>query len=121
MSRKPKPPKQPAGPPPGGQRPARKKSARSAAVTGMFAVDRKEGDVIVVVDEKGRATDVPSVRLPARARGEGAVLRVPLDSAGTPRWEDAVRDRGEERRRRAMMAARIERLKRSDPGGDVEL
>lgn len=88
---------------------------------GMFAVDRKEGDVIVVVDEDGRTTDVPSARLPAQARREGAVLRVPLGSEGTPRWEDAMRDRGEERRRRAMMAARIERLKRSDPGGDVEL
>ena len=88
---------------------------------GTFAVDRNEGDVIVVVDEDGRATDVPSPRLPAHARREGAVLRVPLGSEGTPRWEDAVRDRGEERRRRAMMAARIERLKRTDPGGDVEL
>ena len=88
---------------------------------GTFAVDRKEGDVIVVTDEKGRATDVPSARLPAQARREGAVLSVPLGSEGTPRWEDAVRDRGEERRRRAMMAARIERLKRGDPGGDVEL
>lgn len=88
---------------------------------GTFAVDRREGNVIVVVDEAGRATDVPSARLPARARAEGAVLRVPIDGTGAQRWEDAVRDRGEERRRRAMMAERIERLKRTDPGGDVEL
>jgi hypothetical protein len=121
MSRKRKPPKQTAGPPPDGQRRGKKQSARTAAAMGMFAVDRKEGDVVVVVDEDGRVTDVPSVRLPAQARREGAVLRVPLDSAGMPSWEDAVRDRGEERRRRAMMAARIERLKRTDPGGDIEL
>ena len=87
----------------------------------MFAVDRKEGDFIVVIDEAGRAIDVQSARLPARARGEGAVLRVPIDANGTPRWGDAVRDRGEERRRRALIAARIERLKRTDPGGDIKL
>jgi hypothetical protein len=87
----------------------------------MFSVDRKEGEVIVVIDEAGRAIDVPSERMAARARGEGAVLRVPIDSRGKPRWEDAVRDRDEERRRRALMATRIERLKRTDPGGDIEL
>ena len=84
-------------------------------------VDRRENDVIIIVDEAGRAMDVPSARLPAKARAEGAVLRVPLDHEGLPRWKEAVRDRGEERRRRARVAQRIERLKRSDPGGDVEL
>lgn len=121
MSRKRTPPKQPIGPTPDGARSGGRGSAPTDASMGMFVIDRREGDVIVIIDDAGRSTDVPSERLPAKVRVEGAVLRVPLDTGGTPRWEDAVRDRGEERRRRAMIAKRIERLGRTDPGGDVEL
>jgi hypothetical protein len=120
MSRKRKPTKQSAGPASSGKHP-REKNAPAGATMAMFVVDRKEGDVIVVVDGAGRAMDVPSARLRPQARAEGAVLRVPIDTNGTPQWESAVRDRAEERRRRAMMAARIKRLKRTDPGGDVKL
>lgn len=87
----------------------------------LVVVDRREGDVIVVVDENGGATDVPASELPRSSRAEGAVLRVPIDGSGVRRWNEAVRDRGEERRRRAGIAERIDRLRRTDPGGDIEL
>jgi hypothetical protein len=91
------------------------------ASTAVFAVDRCEGTTVVVVDDAGRTMEVNAARLPARTAVEGAVLRVPLDGAAAPRWEAAVRDRGEERRRRAMLGERITKLMRSDPGGDVVL
>ena len=76
---------------------------------------------MVVVDEAGRAMNIRANQLPTKSRVEGAVLRVKLDADGVPQWEDAVRDRGEERRRKAATAKRIRRLERRDPGGDIEL
>ncbi len=97
---------------------SRKRPATDAVV---FVVDRREGDVVVVVDDQGAAIDVAARDLPKGARAEGAVLRVPVDPDGAPRWRDALRDRAEERRRRAEMTERIERLRRTDRGGDIEL
>jgi hypothetical protein len=76
---------------------------------------------MVVVDEAGQSFNISANRIPTKARVEGAVLRVKLDADGVPQWEDAVRDRGEERRRRAAAADRLRRLGRKDRGGDVEL
>ena len=87
----------------------------------IFVVDRREGSLMVVVDAEGRSTNISANRLPTKARVEGAVLRVVLDADGNPLWEDAVRDRGEERRRRAETAKRIRRLERGDRGGDIDL
>ena len=83
----------------------------------MFVVGRREGAVMVVVDDAGQATTISANRIPTKARVEGAVLRVKLDAAGEPLWEDAVRDRGEERRRRAAAAKELRRLERGDRGG----
>ena len=83
----------------------------------MFVVDRRDGAVMVVVDETGRASSISANRIPTKARVEGAVLRVKLDPAGEPLWEDAVRDRGEERRRRAVAAKEARRLERGGAGG----
>ena len=96
--------------------------ARTPAAESMatFAVDRREGKTIVLVDDSGRAIDVALERLPRNARVEGAVLRVPVD-AGVPRWKDAMRDRPEEQRRRALLAERVKRLEGTDQGGDVVL
>ncbi len=87
----------------------------------IFVVDRREGSLMVVVDEAGQSTNVSANRIPTKARVEGAVLRVKLDAEGNPEWEDAVRDRGEERRRRAEVAKRVRRLERGDRGGDIKL
>ena len=94
---------------------------RAPTTSAVFVVDRREGAIVVVMDEKDNAIDVPASELPRGARAEGAVLRVPVDPVGAPRWGDAVRDRSEERRRRAELAARIDRLRRTDRGGDIDL
>lgn len=87
----------------------------------IYVVDRREGRMLVLVDDDDATVDVPADRLPKACRREGAVLRVPVDAAGDPLWSDARRDRAEEARRLADLARRAERLRRSDPGGDVVL
>ncbi len=89
--------------------------------TALFVVDRREGDVVIVVDDAGATTEIPADLLRGKMGTEGAVLRVPLSTGGAPSWEEAIRDRAEERRRRAAIAKRIQRLGRTDPGGDIEL
>lgn len=87
----------------------------------LFVVDRREGKVVVVVDDAGEATDVSAALLPRDCRAEGVVLRIPVSANGAPDWSSARRDREEERRRVADAARRIKKLGRSDAGGDVEL
>ncbi|HEY0779979.1 MAG TPA: hypothetical protein VGD56_18585, partial [Gemmatirosa sp.] len=62
-------------------------------------VDIPGVDVRAAVPEDVPTLDVATSALPARCAVEGAVLRVPLDAAGAPRWAAAVRDRAEEDRR----------------------
>ena len=83
----------------------------------IFVVDRREGAVMVVIDEAGQSTSISANSIPTKARVAGAVLRVKLDGAGEPLWEDAVRDRGEERRRRAVAAKELRQLERGKRGG----
>ena len=87
----------------------------------IFVVDRREGRTIIVITEDARDIELPASRLPKSCRMEGAVLRVPRDAHGQPAWENAVRDHEEEARRLADLRARVARLRRSDPGGDVVL
>lgn len=84
------------------------------------AVDRREGNVVVLVDDQGKSYDVQITDLPNTCRTEGAVLDVPLDGA-TPRWRSARRNHAEEGGRLREAGEQIARLKRRDPGGDVEL
>ena len=84
----------------------------------IFVVGRRDGAVMVLVDDAGQSTSISANRIPTKARVEGAVLRVKLDASGEPLWEDAVRDRGEERRRRAVAAREARRLERGARGGD---
>lgn len=86
-----------------------------------FTVDRLESRVAVLLDDDGRELEVARRRLPKDARREGAVLRVELDVDGEPDWTTAAVDAEEEERRLADARARLERLKRRDPGGDVVL
>jgi hypothetical protein len=86
-----------------------------------YAVDRLEGDrAVLVADDGGEPVDLPVTSLPLRVR-EAMVLAVPLDANGRPQWARAERDEGEEQRRLNEGQARLERLKRRDPGGDVSL
>ena len=86
-----------------------------------YVVDRREGDIVILENDSGSTMDVEAALLPRACRAEGAVIRMPLDRDGAPLWAEAVRDREEERRRRAELSRRVARLRESDPGGDVEL
>jgi hypothetical protein len=48
------------------------------------------------------------------------MVRVPLQ-AGVPVWAKVTRDAAEEARLRTEMEARTRRLRRTDPGGDLDL
>ena len=85
-----------------------------------YAVDRLEDDHVVLIDDDGGQVEQPVRAFPFRVK-EGMVLRVPLNDRGRPAWTQAVRDEDEERRRLDEARARLERLKRRDPGGDVRL
>lgn len=86
-----------------------------------FTVDRLEARVAVLIDDDGRELEVARRRLPKDARREGAVVRVELDDDREPVWTTAAVDHEEERRRLGDARERLDRLKRSDPGGDVAL
>jgi len=87
----------------------------------IFVVDRLEGKVAVVVGDDGRTLNVERRALPAAARREGAVLRVAIGDADAPVWATAEVDHEEEQRRQADARRRLDRLKKSDPGGDISL
>lgn len=84
-------------------------------------VDRREGHALVVIEESGREYQVLAEELPADCRAEGAVLDVPLDARRVPLWLRAVRNTEEERRLRREADEALARLRKRDPGGDVEL
>ncbi len=86
----------------------------------LYAVDRLEGRQAVLVDDDGHSVTLLTSSLPPGAH-EGVVLRVPLDPAGKPAWDQAQVDQAETARRRAEAAKRLERLKKRDPGGDLKL
>ena len=86
----------------------------------LWVVDRADGPIAVLIrDGDERTATVPVETLPAGSR-EGAVLRVPQED-GRPDWAAAVPD--EEARRARLSEAEdvLRRLRRRDPGGDVEL
>ncbi len=53
--------------------------------------------------------------------GEGSVLNVPLDGAGSLNWSSAVIDEAERERRLNITRETLRRLRQSDPGGDLTL
>jgi hypothetical protein len=85
----------------------------------FYVVDRMEGSVAVVVTDDGRSFDVPQRLLPKGSR-EGSVLRVTLRH-GTPDWPHAIVDEEEQARRLRDARKTLDRMKKSDPGGDIEL
>lgn len=85
-----------------------------------YAVDRLEGDVVVLVGDDRAAVDVARRQLPVVVR-EGDLLSVRLDASGRPDWATAAQDPDERDRRLAEARARLERLRKRDPGGDIRL
>ncbi|HVH68295.1 MAG TPA: DUF3006 family protein [Gemmatimonadales bacterium] len=86
----------------------------------FFTVDRLDGDIAVLVADDGAALDVPGHVLPMRVAA-GVVLRANLAANGDPDWSSATIDDAERGRRMRQARERLERLRRSDPGGDVVL
>jgi hypothetical protein len=85
------------------------------------AVDRRENEVLVLVSDTGETFEIEAASLPEDCRHEGAVLRVPLGPRSNPVWAGAKRDSLEEKRRLSLLTDRLEKLRRTDPGGDVSL
>jgi hypothetical protein len=88
--------------------------------TAFYTVDRMEGDIAVLVGDDGVELDVPEKTLPVKVR-EGVVLRVRLAADGTPDWSSATLDPAERERRLKQARETLNRLRRTDPGGDVVL
>jgi hypothetical protein len=86
----------------------------------FFSVDRLERAVAVLVGDDGVGRDVLKKTLPVKVR-EGVVLRVRLDAEGHPDWSSAAIDDAERERRLQEARDRLERLRGTDPGGDVVL
>jgi len=86
----------------------------------FFVVDRFEGSTAIIVADDGREFTAPRRALPDGS-AEGTVLRLNLDNPVTGDWSAAQVDE-EERSRRLKQARRtLDRMKKSDPGGDIEL
>ncbi len=86
----------------------------------FYTVDRMEGAIAVLVGDDGVALDVSGNTLPVRVR-EGFVLRVRLTPDGRPDWSSATVDEAERKRRLEQARERLDRLRKTDPGGDVVL
>ena len=101
-------------------RPGKGREIGEDAATRTWVVDRVEAPLAVLVaDADERRVDVPLARLPAGVR-EGSVLRVP-HSGGEPQWDAAELDEELRRARLNEAESALERLRRRDPGGDIEL
>ncbi len=86
----------------------------------FYAVDRLEGQMVVLVGDDETTVDLPRRNLPARVR-EGSVLRVELGADGRPDWASAKIDDQERERRLKAAQERLDRTSESDPGGDITL
>lgn len=86
-----------------------------------LTVDRREGKLFLLMGEDGKSFDVSAKELPPECKKEGAVLDVPVGPESQPLWRRAVRNHAEEARLLRDAASRLERLRRTDPGGDVDL
>lgn len=74
----------------------------------------------MLVGDDGVALDVPETMLLVKVH-EGVVLRVRLTAAGTPDWSSATLDPTERERRLEQARETLNRLRQTDPGGDVVL
>jgi hypothetical protein len=88
--------------------------------THRLIVDRLEGDRTVVEADGAGFFDLPRWLLPPGTRGDD-VLAVTVEAETDRAVITLVRDAGATTRAKADAAAAVERLKRRDPGRDVQL
>lgn len=87
----------------------------------VWVVDRMEEGIAILVEDEGEiVVEVSAADLGDHAV-EGAVLLVPLGEVGEPIWGEAVRAEDEEADRLEDAEGRLDRLRKRDPGGDVDL
>lgn len=98
------------------------RSTAPSAPERTYVVDRIEGGVAAMIpdDEVFAPEDVLVRRLGCRV-SEGDVVRVPVRADGSLAWNDARADPRRRAERIEQAEARLERLKKRDPGGDVIL
>ncbi|CAN5333205.1 hypothetical protein BH23GEM2_BH23GEM2_06180 [soil metagenome] len=85
----------------------------------IFVVDRIEDSHLVLAGDNGTEVVLAKRELPVRV-GESTVLRVQLED-GKPDWTTARIDAAEQTRRLESAKKRMDELRKSDPGGDLEL
>ena len=85
-----------------------------------FAVDRTEGEHVVLIGDGGRQYEVLRSSLPSPVQ-EGSVLSVGLTESGEPRWAEAQLAPEERERRLKRAADVLKRLGQADSGGDIVL
>ncbi len=88
-----------------------------------YVVDRIEGRgedaIVVLVTDDGAELEVRRAEFAEEAKvEEGAVYRMNPRSLD---WRTARRERTEERRRREKAAEAMAKLRKRDPGGDLDL
>ena len=86
-----------------------------------LVVDRLEGSTAVLIADDDREFELARRQLPKDGRREGAVLRVEMGQDDQPVWSSARVDRAEEKRRLDDAQSQLDRLKTTDPGGDISL
>ena len=91
----------------------------------IFVVDRIEGDRIVLVPDDPSPADTDPQRVFRRSQlppvAEGDVLRVPSKRDGGLDWSSAIVDSALREERLRDAEARLARLRRRDPCGDISL
>ncbi len=88
--------------------------------TEHYSVDRIEGEHAILVGDNGEEHSVQLQQLP-RETTEGTVLRVMRDADGLLDWQSAQIDQAEAKRRTQEAEDLLNKLRRRDPGGDVDL
>ncbi len=88
--------------------------------TEHYSVDRIEGEQAILVGDSGEEHSVQLHQLPGGTT-EGTVLRVMRDADGRLTWQSAQIDQTEAKRRTQEAEDLLNKLRRRDPGGDVDL
>ena len=86
----------------------------------VYVVDSLSEGVASLVEDQGLWIAVARDRLPG-GTAESDVLRVPEKPDGAPDWSRARIDAVETERRLARARRTLRKLRKRDPGGDVEL
>lgn len=85
----------------------------------IFVVDRIEGNIAILVSDRGEEALIAVGATPFGLI-EGLVVRVPF-ADGAPDWQHCKSDPEETRKRLDEARQRMQRLRKSDPGGDIKL